>query len=414
MLKTIALEYIANGENSGVEFKRDDIRPEQLAREVVALANFQGGYIFLGVEDDGSISGIQRLNPQDWVLNVFRDKIFPLIIPFYEEITIDDKKIAVITIGQGVSKPYVVRNNGREEIFIRMGSRCEPASREQQARLFATSGLLHVEVLPVPGTSIDSLDLSRLDFYLREIIRDTQIPQDQESWIRRLIGLGFLVDDGLGHTVCTIAGLVCFGKKPRDSMSQCGIRLEVFNSHDKEYQARFDTVLDGPLVARRDMQDGRQAVIDDGLIEKFSSALLPFIKVEDDIVDENMQRGAKWLYPFDAARETIINALAHRDWTQAVDIEVVCYSDRMEVISPGRMQNSMTIEKMLAGQRSPRNPLIAEVLRDYGYVDSRGMGVRTKVVPLMKSQNKAEPIFELTEDYLKTILPRKIEEKNEK
>jgi ATP-dependent DNA helicase RecG len=62
---------------------------------------------------------------------------------------------------------------------------------------------------------------------------------------------------------------------------------------------------------------------------------------------------------------------------------------------------------MLAGQRSPRNILIMEVLRDYGYVDYRGMGVRIKVVPLMKKMNHAEPIFEATEDYVKTILPRR-------
>jgi ATP-dependent DNA helicase RecG len=60
MLKTELLELIANGENSGVEFKRDDIRPEQLAKEVVAMANFQGGRVLLGVEDDGTVSSIQR------------------------------------------------------------------------------------------------------------------------------------------------------------------------------------------------------------------------------------------------------------------------------------------------------------------------------------------------------------------
>jgi ATP-dependent DNA helicase RecG len=60
MLKTELLEIIANGENSGIEFKRDDIRPEQLAKEVVAMVNFQGGQVLLGVEDDGTISGIQR------------------------------------------------------------------------------------------------------------------------------------------------------------------------------------------------------------------------------------------------------------------------------------------------------------------------------------------------------------------
>lgn len=66
----------------------------------------------------------------------------------------------------------------------------------------------------------------------------------------------------------------------------------------------------------------------------------------------------------------------------------------------------MTIEKMVAGQRSPRNPLIMEILRDYGYVDARGMGVRTKIIPLMKSFNNTEPSFELTDDYLKTTLFR--------
>jgi predicted HTH transcriptional regulator len=60
VLRTERLELVANGESSGVEFKRDDVRPEQLAKELVALANFEGGRLLLGVEDDGSISGIQR------------------------------------------------------------------------------------------------------------------------------------------------------------------------------------------------------------------------------------------------------------------------------------------------------------------------------------------------------------------
>ena len=60
----------------------------------------------------------------------------------------------------------------------------------------------------------------------------------------------------------------------------------------------------------------------------------------------------------------------------------------------------MTVEKMLAGQRSPRNPLIVDVLRDYGYVDARGMGVRTKIVPLLVKQNGVAPEFEATDDYL--------------
>ena len=125
-------------------------------------------------------------------------------------------------------------------------------------------------------------------------------------------------------------------------------------------------------------------------------------------IDENMRRERQWHYPWEALREAVINALAHRDWTIAVDIELSVYSDRLEIISPGKLQNSMTIEKMIAGQRSPRNPLIMDILRDYAYVDARGMGVRTKIIPLMKKFNKSEPLFELTDDYLKTTLLRKV------
>ncbi len=109
MLKSDLLEIIANGENSGVEFKRDDIRPEQLAKEIVAFANVQGGRILLGVEDNGRITGLHRTEPQEWVLNVFRDKVHPQIIPFYEEVVVEQGvRVGVITIAPGISKPYVV------------------------------------------------------------------------------------------------------------------------------------------------------------------------------------------------------------------------------------------------------------------------------------------------------------------
>ena len=409
MLKVELLEIIANGENSGVEFKRDDIRPEQLAKEIVALANFQGGRVILGVEDDGTISGLQKGNAQEWVLNVFRDKVFPQIIPFYEEMKIDDQhRVAVITIATGVSKPYMLKHNNREEIYIRMGDRSELASREQQLRLFESGGLLHVEVLPVAGTSLSVLDLDRLNYYLTAIIRDPEVPVTDAEWQERLLGLGLMASDGLGNTVCSIAGLICFGINPRQFLRQAGLRVMAFSGIDKEYQAQLDVVLDAPLVGRwQEDGSGRKQLVDEGLIEKFAAAIEPFITQEASHIDEHMRREKRWLYPWEAVREAVINAIAHRDWTRAVDIEVTNYPDRLEVISPGKMQNSMTVNKMIAGQRSPRNPLIMGILRDYAYVDSRGMGVRTKIIPLMKQLNQTDPVFEATDDYLKTVLPRR-------
>jgi len=408
MLKAELLEIIANGENSGVEFKRDDICPEQLAKEIVALANLQGGRILLGVEDDGQIAGLQRLDAQEWVLNVFRDKVHPQIIPFYEEIRIEpDRKVGVITLSPGIAKPYVVRHNNREDVYIRMGDRSELATREQQLRLFQSGGFLHAELLPVAGTSLADLDLDRLDYYLREIIRDPEVPGMDAEWSERLLGLGLLAADGLGNTVCSVAGLICFGIKPRRFLRQAGLRVMAFPGEDKAYRALLDVVLDAPLAGRWKVVAGQKQLVDKGLIEEFAATIEPFIAEEAAQIDQNMRRDKIWFYPWEAVRETVINALAHRDWTRFVDIEVANYRDRLEVVSPGRLQNSMTVSKMMAGQRSPRNLLIMEILRDYGYVDARGMGVRTKVIPLMKRINQTEPIFEATEDYLKTVLPRK-------
>lgn len=399
MLKSELFEIISNGESSGIEFIRDDIRSEQLAKEIVAMVNFQGGRVLLGVEDDGTISGLQRDSTEEWVMNVIRDKVDPVVLPFYEKIKINEEKyVAVITFPQGISKPYVVRHSGREEIYIRVGTTSRIATREQQMRLFELRGMLHTELLPVPGTDFENLDLVRLKNYLKDIIKDPTIPKTQENWISRLTGLGFMTE-AAGENYCTIAGLVLFGKAPRKFLRQAGLRVFGFDSEDKEYRALFDEILDAPLVGRWEIKSSEKVLIDPGIIERFIDLIKPFISEESDFIDMNFRRNDRWFYPLEAIREVFINALAHRDWTRFVEIEIVSYANRLEVISPGALPNSMTIEKMIAGQRSPRNPIIMEVLRDYGYVDYRGMGVRTKVIPLMQEQNNIDPFL----NPLKTI-----------
>jgi len=406
MLKTELLEIIANGESSGVEFKRDDIRPEQFAKEVVAMANVQGGQVLLGVEDDGTINGIQRKDIEEWVMNIFQNKIHPMILPYYEEVKLDDGKfIAIISFPMGISKPYVVRHNGKEDVYIRMGTTSRLATREQQMRLFELGGMLHTELLPVPRTDMNCLDDARLKNYLQDILQDPEVPQSPQQWQTRLLGLGFLTESA-DNIYCTIAGLVLFGKSPRRYLKQAGLRVMVFNSEDKQYDAALDDILDGPMVGRWDPGNGDKRLIDSGIIERFMKAMTPFMSQQSKDVNLELRRETKWFYPLEAVREALINALAHRDWTRFVEIEVSGYSNRLEIISPGSLPNSMTVEKMKAGQRSPRNTIIMEVLRDYGYVDYRGMGVRTKILPLTKALSSKEAEFELTDDYLKTILYR--------
>ena len=399
-------ELIANGENSAVEFKRDDLRPVQLAREVVALANFRGGSILLGVEDDGTVSGIQREDLEHWVMDtVFGRYVHPMIIPFYEEVQFDSqRRIAVITVSQGVAKPYVVRDRDREDIYIRIGSTTRLATREQQARLYSLGGMLHPEKLPVSGSGLADLSLDRLKHYLTKITRDTVLPASDEGWHVRLGNLGFMTGLEDGRPVCTIAGLVLFGHSPRRLLHQAGIRWMAFAGQDKSYKALDDRLFDGPLITQHDPAEGK--IAGSGLPDRLLDSMRPFLSEESDDLENGLRRQRRWHYPEEAVRESVINAVAHRDWTRNEEIEIVCYADRLEVRSPGALQNSMTVAKMIAGQRSPRNPLIVEVLRDYGYVDARGMGVRNKIIPLLEKHNGTEPEFEATEDYLKVVMRR--------
>ena len=79
----------------------------------------------------------------------------------------------------------------------------------------------------------------------------------------------------------------------------------------------------------------------------------------------------------------------------------------MEVTSPGALPNGMTVEKMKGGQQTPRNTNIVRILRDYGMMDDRGMGIRRKVIPLMHEHNGCEPEFEAAEDYFRVSLRRR-------
>jgi len=103
MTKTELLELIKNGENSGVEFKRDTIDNRSLAKELVALSNLRGGRVILGIDDDSSVTGITRDRLEEWVMTTCRDKIRPELIPYFEVIRDVErgKDVAVVQVDRG-------------------------------------------------------------------------------------------------------------------------------------------------------------------------------------------------------------------------------------------------------------------------------------------------------------------------
>ena len=400
MLKSEFLALIRQGEEAKIEFKTDDVRPESMAKEIVSFANMNGGYILIGVEDGGGkIVGVQRDNLQAWMMDtVIGRHVHPAILPDYEEVAIDDATVAVVKIPRGIAKPYVLRHNEREDIYVRYGDTCQLATREQVVRLFDASGLLSAEELPVYGSRLDELDARRCAEYFQKILGEAPVENQREILVNR----SFLVGDESPQS-CSIFAYALFAKPPGRRVPQAVARLTVYPGEDKDYDTAFDKVLDVPFLEFRGEISGND-VIEPALHERLLDLVEPYIS------EDKLPRGTRireWDYPREAVRELIVNALIHRDWTKQNYVRVVVYKNRMEVISPGALPNGMTVEKIKSGAQLLRNPRLVRIFREYGYLEDQGLGIRRKVIPLMKKHNDSEPKFESTEDFFKVTLRKR-------
>ena len=391
MLRADFLELVRNGENSGVEFKRDDVHPDELARAISCLLNLEGGRILLGVDDDGSITGLTR-DPRDteqWVINICRNNLQPPVIPYWETLQVDNHPVGVIFLPADSSgKPYKARRGTHWEVFLRVGSTCREPSREEEQRLHQSAGLLRYDLKAIPGSSIADLDLQRLNSYFHHVRKQDLSfqPEDNTNRERLLVNVDLLTD-ARGAYPASIAGLLLFGKDPNRYLPQAGITATAFSDVTKTYSVSDEEIIRGPLVS---LLDESSRVVESGVIDRAI-----------DFVQRNMgsqgrldrgRRIKKDAYPLEAVREAIVNAVAHRDYTiWTTDIELSLYQDRLEIISPGRPPNGMTVEKMRAGARATRNELLKDILRDYGYIEGRGMGIPAKLIPLMKRHNGTDP-----------------------
>jgi ATP-dependent DNA helicase RecG len=384
-------DLIRNGEDSGLEFKRDDIPNHELAKEIVSFLNLNGGTVLLGVEDDGKISGTNRDNLDEWVAELCRTKIDPPVIPFlsWARDTEPGKHVLAVRVTLGPDKPYARVHNNRRIYFIRVESTCREASREELERMFQASGRLHYGLKPVPGASLEGLDRRRLrDYFVR--VLGGAAPADEEvvEWQRLLCNLD-LMTVSAGQTVATIDGMLLFGRNPKRFVPQSGIRALCYPGAEPDYATRADQDLKGPMVPLC-AADG--SIVETGLVEQ----AWDFVRrnTEPAAHLEDARRIDSWDYPEAVIREAVVNALVHRDYSIAgSDIMLAIYADRLEIQSPGRLPNTVTLEGMKAGQRYARNQTLVNVMRDYRYVDFRGMGVKDKIIPGMRAHNGTEPEF---------------------
>ena len=382
-------DLLQSGEDSTLEFKRDDVQNHDLAKELVAFLNLEGGTVLLGVEDDAMISGTTRDALEEWVAELCRTKIEPPVIPLLSWVRDAEpgRDVLAVRVTLGPNKPYARVHNGRRTYFIRVGSTSREASREELERMFQASGVLRYGSKPVPGATLASLDQRRLRDYFARILGGDAPGDDDRMGRETLLRNVDLLTESQGQRVATIDGILLFGRRPDRFLPQAGIRALCYVGDEPDYAARADEGLRNPMVLLAG-SDG--SLVEPGLVEQAWDFVrrntTPTARLEEG------RRVDRWEYPESAVREAIVNAIVHRDYSiSGTDVEIAIYSDRLEIVSPGRLPNTVTPQGMRMGMRYARNQVLVNVMRDYGYVEARGMGIRNKIIPGMREHNGTEP-----------------------
>jgi ATP-dependent DNA helicase RecG len=387
MTRTELLELIRNGESSGVEFKRDVVQARDLAKEIVAFANFEGGSVLLGVDDDGSIPGLTRDDPEQFVVNTCRDKIRPPIVPYFEIVKDADagRDVAAVTVAPGYDV-HAVWHDNRNYYYMRVGTHSREPSQEELARLFQQRGTLRAELRPISGTKLADLDQRRLKDYFQRL-RQQNVPSDDDDagWVTLLSNTEIMVEDCVG-----MGGLLLFGSNPNRYLGHAGIDAAAFPGTEKDYAVRERLALRGPMVPL--LSSSRLS--ENGLVEQ----AIEFVN-RNTAPAARIEPGGRRIdipgFPVEVLREGVVNALIHRDYLLTnSDIELSLYEDRLEIVSPGRLPNGITPERMRVGCRAARNQLLKDLMRDYGYLEHMGLGVPRKIIRGMHEYNGTEPELE--------------------
>jgi len=377
------LELINKGENYHIEFKLEEESNEDFAKTIVCFANTDGGKILIGVDDSGKIIGVSdidnvMLRMDDIALN----RCEPPVIILQESVNIDGKNVVIVNVEKGNQRPYKTKSG---HYYVRSSNRCRQATREELLRIFQSTKSLFYDELPVSNAKFIDLDISAFKYFLKNYL-EIEINNEEEI-IYYLANFHLLEKETL---IPTLAGILFFAYEPQKFISEGRIVYAIIDGIDI-----------GETVLETKNLTGKIFDIIQDIESFFKLALRNKHRIKD------FQLESKFEIPLTALREAIVNAIAHRDYTINSPIRVLIFTDRVEIHSPGKLPNTVTIESMkVGGSHVLRNPTIYNMLLKMKMVTDLGSGVR-RIIKLVKEHlNKDVDLISQENEFI-VIIPRK-------
>ena len=356
---TLTIEKLKTmAESQFFDRKSARIAIRDFAHHLSAFANASGGLVAIGIEDDGRITGVTALQE-----NSFRQAAFDnLRIPPEYEIEMvpcalengSDGQIMLFHISTSANDVIKMKNG---EAYLRVGDHSVKLSAEMLAELEYSKGIKSYEARVIEDATIDDLDHELIHRYVQMLNPTVSTPLDV------LKGRG-LIKEKNGAYQITVAAILLFGRVPTQFLPGARVRFLRYEGVTAEVGSRFNLVKDVTIERPLDqmLTDGRQ------LLE---SQMREFQQLGRDGVFKRIPE-----YPAFAWLEGLVNAVAHRDYSLQGDyIRITMYDDRIEFSSPGRLPSIVTVDNIQT-TRFSRNPMIARVLSDFGWVRELNEGVK--------------------------------------
>ncbi|MFC1590269.1 ATP-binding protein [Candidatus Omnitrophota bacterium] len=351
---------IKEGEGLTVEFK--ERYTPKIDRDIVAFSNTKGGFLLLGVDDNGKVVGEKLTNKMKADINAIARNCDP-------EIHIKSVKrssnVIVIEIPEGEEKPY----SSSSGYFRRLDAVTQKMSQKEVRLFFRETDTVSFESLACNKVSVKDISLSKVKAFLKEA--GTSLKVNKANLAMVLSSLGAVIKNKVNN-----AGALMFASNIDKSIPHSESILGAFKGTNKTH-----------IFDRKDVRDD--------LLTQFNEAV-GFLKKHLNIRSEirGVNRHDIYEIPLDALREAVVNAIVHRDYSiKGTSIYVMVYDDRVEIENPGRLLSGVTV-KSLDKASVRRNPIIADLFHRMGKVERLGSGIK-RMRDLMREAGLKEPVFEV-------------------
>jgi len=352
-----------------------------VAETLAAMANADGGSIVIGIENDGTVSGVNYPGDRLKVLrSAPKTHIRPPLRARIQEGSLEGKPIILFEVDWSMDVHQL--SDGR--YLLRVDDKNVPFPARDIEAMKEGKRRRVTETRFIPEAS-----LADLDFPLLNRLAERQgIAASAEETLTRYR----LAEGRNGKTVFTLAALLLFGKDPGRWHPRCGIDFVKYEGTQRRVGAELNIIkrerLEAPLVL---------------LIEKAYETIKPHLRERQRLVDLFFEERLE--YPTFAWQEAIINAVAHRDYRyEGLGIEVWMFEDRLEIRSPGELVEPVTLDRLLKRERihASRNPRIVRVLTDFGYMRDQDEGI-PRIFQAMEREGLYPPEIRLEAEAIFTI-----------